>query len=350
LAVLIDYLAKNPNKECSVVAETVPHLRRGSLRDFQKIMKMTGRWFPDRFNKSLLKYTFLNESSMEFFSADIESKLRGARRDILFINEANAISHNAYLELAVRTADFLFIDFNPTAEFWANTELENDLDTDWLVLTYKDNEAAPKAAINEILKAKDKAEKGNDFWKNWYRVYGRGLVGKLQGSIFQNWEVGKFKEIGKSVFGQDYGMNDPTTLIQTSIDKDKKIIYVKECFYKSNLVTSEIARLNKIYADNDLIIADSSEPRLITELSKESNIKPSIKGQGSVNFGISMMQDYMMIIDPESHNLQKELKNYVWLERKSQTPIDAFNHCIDALRYAVSYQLKNPHDGQYFIM
>jgi len=350
LAVLIDYLAKNPNKECSVVAETVPHLRRGSLRDFQKIMKMTGRWFPDRFNKSLLKYTFLNGSSMEFFSADIESKLRGARRDILFINEANSISHNAYLELAVRTADFLFIDFNPTAEFWANTELENDMDTDWLILTYKDNEAAPKAAINEILKAKDKAEKGNDFWKNWYRVYGRGLVGKLQGSVFQNWEVGKFKEIGKSVFGQDYGMNDPTTLIQTSIDKDKKIIYVKECFYKSNLVTSEIARLNKIYADNDLIIADSSEPRLITELSKESNIKPSIKGQGSVNFGISMMQDYMMIIDPESHNLQKELKNYVWLERKSQTPIDAFNHCIDALRYAVSYQLKNPHDGQYFIM
>ena len=313
-------------------------------------MEMTGRWFPTRFNKSNSTYQFLNRSTIEFFSADQESKLRGARRNILFLNEANTISYDAFLQLAVRTSDFIFIDFNPTHEFWANTELENDPDSDWVVLTYKDNQAAPQAAINEILKAKDKAEKGNEFWANWYDVYGLGKLGKLSGAIFQNWEIGEFKEISKSIFGQDYGMNDPTTLVQTSIDKDRKIIYAKECFYKQNLVTSEIARLNKQFAGDNLIIADSAEKRLITELSKTSNIKPSIKGQGSITFGISMMQDYLIVVDPESHNLIKELKNYIWLEKKSQTPCDNFNHLIDALRYSISYQLANPYAGEYHIL
>ena len=350
LAYLIDYLTKHDSLECSVVSQTYPHLKRGSLRDFKKIMEMTGRWFPTRFNKSNSTYQFLNRSTIEFFSADQESKLRGARRNILFLNEANTISYDAFLQLAVRTSDFIFIDFNPTHEFWANTELENDPDSDWIVLTYKDNQAAPQAAINEILKAKDKAEKGNEFWANWYDVYGLGKLGKLSGAIFQNWEIGEFKEISKSIFGQDYGMNDPTTLVQTSIDKDRKIIYAKECFYKQNLVTSEIARLNKQFAGDNLIIGDSAEKRLITELSKTSNIKPSIKGQGSITFGISMMQDYLIVVDPESHNLIKELKNYIWLEKKSQTPCDNFNHLIDALRYSVSYQLANPYAGEYHIL
>ena len=350
LAYLIDYLTKPDSLECSVVAQTYPHLKRGSLRDFKKIMEMTGRWFPTRFNKSNSTYQFLNRSTIEFFSADQESKLRGARRNILFLNEANTISYDAFLQLAVRTSDFIFIDFNPTHEFWANTELENDPDSDWVVLTYKDNQAAPQAAINEILKAKDKAEKGNEFWANWYDVYGLGKLGKLSGAIFQNWEIGEFKEISKSIFGQDYGMNDPTTLVQTSIDKDRKIIYAKECFYKQNLVTSEIARLNKQFAGDNLIIGDSAEKRLITELSKTSNIKPSIKGQGSITFGISMMQDYLIVVDPESHNLIKELKNYIWLEKKSQTPCDNFNHLIDALRYSISYQLANPYAGEYHIL
>ncbi len=350
LAYLIDYLAKNEKLECSIVAQTYPHLKRGALRDFKKIMEMTGRWFPNRYNKSSSTYQFLNGSTIEFFSADQESKLRGARRNILFINEANTIPYDAFIQLAVRTSEFIFIDFNPTHEFWAHTELKNDPDSDWLILSYKDNEAAPKAAINEILKAKRKADKGNEFWSNWYDVYGLGKLGKLSGAVFQNWEIGEFKEISKSIYGQDYGMNDPTTLIQTSIDRDKKIIYAKECFYKSNLVTSEIEKLNQRFAKDSLIIADSAEPRLILELSKTSNIKPSIKGQGSVNFGISMMQDYQIIIDPDSANLINELKNYVWLEKKSQTPIDAFNHCIDALRYSVSYQLANPYAGQYHIM
>ena len=131
------------------------------------------------------------------------------------------------------------------------------------------------------------------------------------------------------------------------VDKNNKVIYVKLCFYQTKLTTSDILNLNKKFADNDLIIGDSAEPRLINELSKGCNIVPSIKGQGSVTFGISLLQDYDLVIDPESKDLIKELNNYVWLEKKSQTPVDNFNHAIDALRYAVSYQLQNPNMGEY---
>ena len=353
LALLIDYAIKNPKTETSVVAESIPHLRRGAIRDFKKIMQSTGRWYAERFNRSLLTYTFYNGSTIEFFSADSEAKLRGARRDICYINEANNITggFDAYLSLAVRTLKHIFIDFNPSAEFWAHTELKNDPEAEWLILTYKDNEAAPQAAVSEILKAKAKADKGNEYWRNWYRVYGEGLTGTLQGAVFTNWKTGKFKEVSKAVYGQDFGFsNDPTTLIKTSIDKDNKIIYVQECFYKKQLTASEIATLNRKFAADSLIIADSAEPRLIADLSsKGCNILPTIKGQGSVMFGISLLQDYDLIIDPNSLELIKELKNYIWLEKKSQTPCPNFDHYLDALRYAVAYQLVNPNRGRYFV-
>ena len=173
---------------------------------------------------------------------------------------------------------------------------------------------------------------------------------KSEGVIFDNWKVGEFKEVNKPVFGQDYGFsNDPSTLVKTSLDKQNKIIYVQLCYYKTKLTTSDILKLNKTFAGDNLIVGDSAEPRLINELSRGCNVVPSIKGQGSVNFGISLLQDYDMVIDPESTELIKELNNYVWLERKSQTPCDNFNHAIDALRYSVSYQLQNPNQGEYYL-
>ena len=177
-----------------------------------------------------------------------------------------------------------------------------------------------------------------------------GWLDKAEGVIFSNWEIGEFKRIGTSVFGQDYGFsNDPTTLIETNIDRSNKRIYLRECFYLPRLTTSEISRLNRQYAGDGLIIGDSAEPRLITELRRESNIRESVKGQGSVTYGISLMQDYDLIVEPNSTNLIKELNNYSWLERKSNTPIDDHNHLIDAARYAISYQLKNPNYGSYAV-
>jgi len=176
-------------------------------------------------------------------------------------------------------------------------------------------------------------------------------LNKAEGVIFNNWTIGEFKRKGVSVWGQDYGFAaDPTTLIETNIDTSTKTIYLRECVYLPRLTTSQIAELNLKHARDGLIIGDSAEPRLITEIkAKGCNVKPSIKGQGSVTYGISLLQDYDLVVSSESTNLIKELNNYRWLERKSNTPIDKYNHLIDAVRYAVGYQLQNPNRGKYIV-
>jgi phage terminase large subunit len=178
-----------------------------------------------------------------------------------------------------------------------------------------------------------------------------GWLNKAEGVIFTNWKIGEFKEVGVPVYGQDYGFaSDENTLVKTSIDTANKIIYIKECFYLKGLTTTEIARLNLKHAGSSLIVGDSAEKRLIHELkSKGCNIVESIKGAGSITYGISLLQDYDLIVSEDSINLIKELNNYSWLEKKSNTPIDKFNHIIDGLRYCVSYQLQNPNRGRYAI-
>ena len=224
----------------------------------------------------------------------------------------------------------------------ANTTKE---DTSYIHTTYKDNiENLSPSYIKQI---ETMQKRRPERYK--HTILGSWLD-KAQGVIFDNWIAGEFKQVGKIVFGQDYGFsNDPSTLIKTSIDKSNKVIYAQLCFYQTKLTTSEIAVLNKKFAANNLIVGDSAEPRLITELSAHCNIVPAIKGQGSITYGISLLQDYDLVIDPESIDLIKELNNYCWLEKKSQTPVDNFNHAIDALRYAVSYQLQNPHLGEYHL-
>ena len=350
LPLLINYATTHPNSEISIVSESVPHLKRGVIRDFKKIMQWTGNWKEEQYNRSSMTYNFTNGSFIEYFSVDNPSKLRGARRHILFVNECNNVDFESYQQLAIRTSKFIYLDFNPTGEFWVNTELENEQDTQKVILTYLDNEAAPKAAVDEILKAKAKAETGNKYWLNWYNVYGLGLQGKLSGAIYENWELGKFQTIGKTVLGQDFGFsNDPSTLLKTNIDKKNKIIYVEECFYLTKLTATQLGDLNAKHAGKDLIVADSADPRLIDSLKQYCNIVPAIKGQGSIVYGIAMIQDYKLVIDPESKNLINELRNYVWLEKKSQTPISKFDHLLDGLRYSVSYQLANPNSGEYHI-
>ena len=218
-------------------------------------------------------------------------------------------------------------------------------ETSYCHSTYLDNiEHLSESYINRIKEMKERRPQ-----RYKHTIEGAWLE-KAEGVIFSNWSLGEFKEIGKPVFGQDYGFsNDPSTLVKTSIDKENKIIYVQLCFYKTQLTTSALSLLNKEFAQNNLIVGDSAEPRLITELSRTCTVVPAIKGQGSVNYGISLLQDYDLIIDPESTELIKELNNYVWLEKKSQTPSDNWNHCLDALRYSVSYQLQNPNQGEYHI-
>jgi len=218
--------------------------------------------------------------------------------------------------------------------------------TTYIHTTYQDNiDNLSKSYIEQIEQMKIRRPE-----KYKQQMLGSWL-NKAEGVIFNNWSVGEFKHIGTSVWGQDYGFAaDPSTLVEVNIDSANKRIYLKECFYLQRLTTSQIAQLNLKHAREGLIIGDSAEPRLLSEIkAKGCNVRPSIKGQGSITYGISLLQDYDIIVSPESTNLIKELNNYRWLERKSNTPIDNWNHLIDAVRYAVGFQLQNPNRGKYTV-
>lgn len=352
LPILITKAATYPKTEISVVAESIPHLRRGALKDFLRIMKDTGRYFDERFNKSLLKYEFANGSFIEFFSADDSSKLRGARRDILYINECNNVTFESYNELSIRTKKEVYLDFNPANEFWVHTELKDESDSDFLILTYKDNEALDKSIVTQIEKNCDKA-KTSSYWANWWKVYGLGQIGMLEGVIFSNWK--QIDEIPKDAkligIGLDFGYtNDPTSAIEIYNWNGKRII--NELAYKTGMVNSDIA---KVLPNDVPIYADSSEPKSIEEIRRYGKlIKGVTKGKDSINFGIQIMQSQEYLVTTNSINLIKELRSYIWDTDKQgvrlNKPIDYNNHGIDALRYHEMEVLGvNPNYGQYFI-
>lgn len=335
----IDYATKHPNTSISVVAESVPHLKRGAIKDFKEIMINTNRWIQSNWHSTDSKYTFTNGSYIEFFSADDGAKLRGGRRDRLYMNEANNMSFTAYTELAVRTKGSVTMDWNPTAPFWFHNELKNDKDVDFLIINYKDNEACPQSAIDFILNAKEKAKKSS-FWDNWYKVYGLGQIGSLEGVVFDNWnQINEIPLEGVILSrGMDFGYtNDPTTLVDI-YKYDGKLI-LDERLYRTGLVNSDIARHDKSEPNRNIYaVADSAEPKSIEELKRAGMlIKGAAKGKDSIIHGIQTLQQYNLLVTSSSTNLIKELRNYTW-ERdregnKLNKPVDAYNHLIDAVRY-----------------
>jgi len=193
--------------------------------------------------------------------------------------------------------------------------------------------------------------KQNDYKKYKHKYLG-GWLDKAEGVVFTNWKFGSFNPDNlQTSFGQDFGFSvDPTTLIEVAIDKTKRKIYIKECFYKIRLTTSDIALMNLEYCSNSLIVADSAEPRLIAELkSKGCNIRPTEKGAGSISAGVALMQDYELIVESNSTNVAKELNNYIYADKGSKLFVDNFNHAIDAIRYNVFFHLANPNRGTYDI-
>ena len=335
LAVLINKALSIHGIEISVVAETIPHLRRGALRDFLKIMKSTGRYFEERFNRSLLRYEFANGSVIEFFSADDSSKLRGARRDILYINECNNVTFDAYNELAIRTRKEVYLDFNPANEFWVHTELKDEPDSDFLILTYKDNEALDQSIIDQIEKNREKA-KTSTYWANWWKVYGEGQLGMLEGVVFSNWkQIDTIPKEAKLIgLGLDFGYtNDPTAIIEIYNYNGQRI--VNELVYQTGLLNSDIA---KLLPKNVVVYADSSEPKSIDEIKRHGiTIKGVTKGKDSINYGIDVIQRNEYLVTSNSGNLIKELRSYIWDTDKQgkrlNKPIDFNNHAIDAFRY-----------------
>jgi phage terminase large subunit len=358
LAVEIDHCTKNPYTETSVVAESIPHLKRGAMRDFMKIMTVTGRFNTARWNATDFRYKFANGSYIEFFSADDDSKLRGARRDRLYMNEANNLSFHAYTELAARTKQSVILDWNPVNEFWFHSELMQDEDVDFLILTYKDNEACPKSAMDFIEKARVKAET-SEYWANWYKVYGLGQVGTLQGAIYEDFEVVEGIDVSRAKFvalGLDWGFsNDPTALV--AIYRQGDCLLIQELLYSTGLTNQDIAdKLRSLGITRAWeIVADSAEPKSIEEIYRLGfNIKPAEKGPDSVRNGIDILKRFKLQVTKDSTNLIKELRSYTWATDKegknTGVPIDSFNHACDAMRYVALNKLRVSNSGKYVVV
>jgi len=210
--------------------------------------------------------------------------------------------------------------------------------------TFKDNEENLSESF--LIQLEDIRRRRPDRYN--HQIMG-GWMDKAEGVIFSNWKTGMFNDSAKYIYGQDFGFSvDPTVLVKAAIDADRKRIWIKTMYCKAGMSTKEIGESNRRYAGEDLIVCDSAEPRLISELQSYCKIKPTIKRKGSILTGIALIQDYDLIIDPDSVELIKELNNYVWHERNSK-PVDKWNHQIDALRYCTQYFLANANKGVYVI-
>lgn len=318
----------------SVVAESTPHLKRGAIRDFKNIMIEHKYWKDDRWSATDSIYTFETGSQIEFFSTDQPDKLRGARRDRCFINEANNVHLDAFDQLEVRTKEFIFIDWNPTNEFWFYTDvLHKREDVEHIILTYKDNEALSPEIVNSIEARKTR--------KGWWQVYGEGQLGEVEGKIYRDWQV--IDEIPHEArlerYGLDFGYtNDPTSII--ALYKYNGGYIIDEITFQKGLSNKQIADilLNQPQA---MVIADSAEPKSIDEIMMYGvNIQPVTKGKDSVNHGIQLVQDQRISVTKRSFNVIKEYRNYLWETDKNgkilNVPESGFDHSMDAIRYAMS--------------
>lgn len=335
ILLLLIHLAQSDKEKTltSVVSESIPHLKRGAIRDFKNIMQSHNYWNESRWSATDSIYTFETGSQIEFFSTEDGDKLRGARRDRLFMNEANNLTLNAFDQLEVRTKEFVFLDWNPTNEFWFYTEVKDKRDdVDFIILTYKDNEALSPEIIQSI-----EARKGR---KGWWQVYGEGQLGEVEGKIYRDWQI--IDDIPHEArlerYGLDYGYtNDPTAIV--AVYKYNGGFIWDEITYQKGLSNKQIADIiNNL--PKALVVADSAEPKSNDELILHGiNVIPANKGQGSVNHGIQIVQDQRMSVTKRSVNIIKEYRNYLWETDKDgkilNVPEGGWDHAMDAGRYAM---------------
>lgn len=319
----------------SVVSETLPHLKRGAIRDFKSILGSDGVFEDKRWNATENIYTFDTGSVIEFFGADSAGKVHGAARDRLFINECQNVQYEIARQLFVRTRADIWLDYNPTHEFWAEDKIIGSGREHTIISTYRDNEYLSPEQVEEIESYKSDA--------NWWRVYGLGQTGRLEGLIFDFDQIDAMPNNGRGrhCYGLDFGYtNDPTALIEVVIDG--RDIYLDELVYQKGMLNSDIVdamRENGVPMRSDEIFADAAEPKSIDDIHKYGyNIKPCIK-KDTINAQIDAMQTAKLHITKRSVNLIREMRNYTWKQDKNGTPlnvpIDMFNHAIDASRYAI---------------
>lgn len=333
LLILIDIAQSQKGKLISVVSETIPHLKRGAIRDFLSIMEEHHYYKEANWNRTDYIYTFETGSKIEFFSADAPDKVRGPRRDILFINEANNVPFDTYTQLAIRTNEFIYLDYNPVSQFWVHDEVIPKQDHDFIILTYKDNEGLPESIVQEI-----ESRKGNRYF---WQVYGLGELGDSEGKIFNGWAM--IDEIPHEArlerYGLDFGYsNDPSAIVAVYYYNGGYIL--DEILFQKGMSNKQIADtlLNQPKA---MIVADSAEPKSIDEIrSYGLNCIPATKGQGSVSQGIQAVQAQQISVTKRSVNIIKEYRNYLWETDKegriTNVPEHTWSHSMDAIRYAMN--------------
>lgn len=310
----------------SIVSYSLPHLKLGAMRDFENILIGEGIMVDDVKNKTDLFYK-IGQSVIEFFSVDNLAKVHGPRRDILYMNECNHVkSYDIYTQLSIRTKECVFLDYNPSREFWVHTDVLPNEEHKLIRSTYLDNDYLDQNIIRQI-----ESRKSNE---NWWKVYGLGEVGRLEGAILQNWIFGDFNTSIPYGYGLDFGVTDPDAMVKVAVDNSNRKIYWKEELHQNRLSTRQLYdAIQSRNVGSKLIIADSQAKRTILDL-KSMGLK-NIQGvvKNPIVQDIKTLLDYQLIIDPESYNLQRELNNWVWLDKKGEIPLDAFNHLIDAGRY-----------------
>lgn len=353
LMCLID-LATNPSAGklvISVVSETMPHLKRGAMRDFINIMQARGYWDDSSWNKQESTYRFADGSIIEFFSADSPDKVRGPARDVLFINECNNVPFETYRQLALRTSRVIYLDFNPVSEFYVHTELLPRSDAEFVKLTFRDNEAIPPAVRREIEELKK--------YPNLWRIYGLGEIGINEGQVYDTWIIDELDDPPAEArlvrHTLDFGYtNDPSAIV--NIYEWNGGYVLDQVAYEPGLKNRPLADilredegLPKLQPDGSYVgrtrvrtVADSAEPKSIDEIQDCGvYIVPAVKGADSINFGIDTVQLQTIWVTKRSLDIIKEYRNYTWKKDKKtekwlNDPIDDFNHAMDAIRYGIT--------------
>ena len=336
LEILIDKAQRDQSPTVtSIVSESLPHLKRGAMRDFKNILQTQGYWRDNNWNVSDSIYTFETGSIVEFFGADNGDKLRGGRRDRLFINEANNVSYDAFNQLEVRTKELVILDWNPSIEFWYYSEIKGKRDdVEELTLTYLDNEGLDENIVKSI------EQRRNNL--SWWRVYGQGLLGEVEGKIYKDWQIiDSIPHEARLVrTGLDFGYtNDPSAAVD--IYEYNGGIILDEVFYQWGMSNKDIAEALKLKEHKSIVIADSAEPKSIDEIKGYGiTILPASKGQGSVNRDIQFLQSKRVSITKRSVNGIKEYRNCLWLVDKDGKVLNVedpkcANHFLAAARYGV---------------
>jgi phage terminase large subunit len=324
----------------SIVSESVPHLKRGTIRDFQNIL--AENYDANRYNLTDRIYVFPNGSILEFFSADDPARLRGGRRDILFINECNNLSKNAFDELDVRTRKCTFLDFNPVSEFWAlDPVLINRPDVEFIRSTYRD-------ALHVLAPETVAAIESRRSDPNWWRIYGEGLVGCIEGLVHSTFTtVDALPPHDSCIYGLDFGFSQDPTCLTRNVFVGKNI-YSDCLIYETGLTNDKIvARFQSLglRPGYDEIYADSADPKSIAEIREAGyNVKPVVKGADSLITGIQKVNQYTQHWTKTSVDAIKEQRNYRYIEDRdgklTNKPTDAWNHAMDSRRYAVMSKLR----------